>query len=76
MQCLLTLPLDQAPAGRAAPRPLAAFLGTSPASSARAHLETDGDAANAPHAELAGKLRHLQLLWPYLRGEDRPLASA
>lgn len=75
MQCLLTLPLDQRPQDEL-PSPARGFLEHVARIVGAAGAEPGSDAANAPHAELAGKLRHLQLLWPYLRGEDRPLASA
>lgn len=64
MQCLLALPFDVKERGEM-PRPAADFL---------AHLceilEPDG-----PNGELAAKLRHLQFLYPYLRGPDRLLGS-
>lgn len=60
MQCLLALPLDQSPQDEL-PAPSAAVL---------AHL-----AALAEHPQHRSSLRHLQLVYPYLRGPDRPLAS-
>lgn len=63
IQCLLALPFD---AGHyESPRPAADFL---------AHLDEIADPLG-PNGELAAKLRHLQFLYPYLRGPDRLLGS-
>lgn len=60
MQCLLAVPLDQQPQDEQ-PTPSAAVL---------AHL-----AALANHPEHRSTLRHLQLVYPYLRSPERPLGS-
>ncbi len=64
MQCLLALPFDSSRQSES-PRPAADFL---------AHLADIIDPAQ-PNAELAAKLRHVQFLYPYLRGPDRRLGS-
>ncbi|NMF90555.1 hypothetical protein [Aromatoleum petrolei] len=74
MQCLLTLPLDQRPRDEL-PAPARDFLAHLALIAGEIGSEAGGGAAVSPHAELAGKLRHLQLLWPYLRSEESPLAS-
>jgi hypothetical protein len=72
MQCLLALPLD--PDARSeSPQPSAAAL-SFVAEVAGIDPET-GAAAGSPHGELYPKLRHIQLLYPYLRGPDRLLSS-
>ncbi|KIN91586.1 hypothetical protein [Thauera sp. SWB20] len=75
VQCLLTLPLDHQPQDEL-PAPARGFLAHVARIVGDAGAEPAGEADDAPHAELAGKLRHLQLLWPYLRSADRPLAPA
>lgn len=74
MQCLLTLPLAQRPKDEL-PAPARDFLEHIARIAGETGSEAGGGAAVSPHAELAGKLRHLQLLWPYLRREGYPLAS-
>lgn len=71
MQCLMAVPFDAEQQGES-PRPSADFLdrlsrigGTTP----------DAPAADEGYGELAGKLRHLQFVYPYLRGPDRLLGS-
>ncbi len=64
MQCLLALPFDAGHAGES-PRPAADFLD---------HLDEIVDPLG-PNGELAAKLRHIQFLYPYLRGPDRILGS-
>ncbi len=67
LQCLLALPLD--PEAR----------GELPAPSRQALALVRGIAGrnegSEPHGELYPALRHLQLLYPYLAGPERPLAS-
>lgn len=68
MQCLLALPLD-ADAGQEVPVPAPAWT---------AYLtRTVGSALKEGAASLdaASALRHLQWIYPYLRGADRPLGS-
>ena len=66
MQCLLALPFDNT-RGSESPRPAADFL---------AHLaEIVNPAKPNTNTELAAKLRHVQFLYPYLRGPDRRLGS-
>jgi hypothetical protein len=68
MQCLMALPFD-AGHGSESPRPSLDFL---------AHLDEIVDPAGVNtgiNAELADKLRHIQFLYPYLRGPDRQLGS-
>jgi hypothetical protein len=69
MQCLLALPLS-ARAQDELPAPSREFLD---------HIARivglAGSEAVTAHGELADKLRHLQLVWPYLRGGERPLGS-
>jgi hypothetical protein len=60
MQCLLAVPLDQQPQDEL-PAPSAAVF---------THL-----ANLARHPEHRASLRHLQLVYPYLRSPDRPLGS-
>jgi len=63
LQCLLAVPFGSAPQGEV-PRPSPAFL--------------EGlvrMAGGGGYMELAGKLRHLQFLYPYLRAPDRRLGS-
>ncbi|AKU14547.1 hypothetical protein AzCIB_4661 [Azoarcus sp. CIB] len=74
MQCLLTLPLDQRPKDEL-PAPSREFIEHIARIAGEIGSEAGGGATVAPHAELAEKLRHLQLLWPYLRSEEHPLAS-
>lgn len=62
LQCLLALPFAAEQSGES-PRPAADFL---------AHLQ---DIAAEPEGALAEGLRHLQFLYPYLRGPDRQLGS-
>ena len=64
MLCLLTVPLALAPEGEL-PVPAPAFLGYVGELAAR----------TIAAAESAGALRHLQLLYPYLRATGRPLSS-
>lgn len=64
LQCLLALPFDNT-RGSESPRPAADFL---------AHLADIVD-PDGPHAALAARLRHVQFLYPYLRGADRRLGS-
>jgi hypothetical protein len=67
--CLLAVPLE-AEAGRR-PRPSRAFL-----DGVAALTRAAGPRAGEPRAgEAAESLRHLQLLYPYLRGPGRPLGS-
>lgn len=70
MQCLLTLPLDQRPKDEL-PAPARDFL----EHIGRIAEGIGKEAGEDGSSELAGKLRHLQLLWPYLRSAEHPLAS-
>jgi len=63
MQCLLAVPFDADSSGET-PRPSRAFL----------RSLSDGAGSGAA-GESVGKLRHLQFLYPYLRGPDRRLGS-
>lgn len=74
MQCLLALPFDLRPRDEL-PSPSRAFLDHIAEIAGHAGSEGGGGAAVSPHLELAEKLRHLQLVWPYLRGAERPLGS-
>jgi len=63
LQCLLAVPFGADQEGES-PKP------------ARVFLEGLGRMAGDPaHGELGGKLRHLQFLYPYLRGPDRLLGT-
>lgn len=64
LQCLMALPFDAGHGGES-PRPATDFL---------AHLDEIVD-PEGPNDELAAKLRHVQFLYPYLRGPDRILGS-
>lgn len=64
MQCLLAVPFAAAGSGEV-PRPAAEFL----------HLLAEIVDPVRGNGELAPKLRHLQFLYPYLRGPDRRLGS-
>lgn len=74
MQCLLTLPLDHRPEDEL-PAVSQEFLGLLRRTAGEVGSDADGGARASPHVELAGKLRHLQLLWPYLRSEEDRLSS-
>ncbi len=65
--CLLSLPLDPLLQGEhLTPSPdFLQLLG-----------RISGQSGEGVHGELGEKLRHLQLLYPYLRGPGRPLCSA
>ncbi|NTV11388.1 MAG: hypothetical protein HGA47_11525 [Zoogloea sp.] len=71
LQCLLAVPFDLQPEGEL-PVPSVDFLGL--VGRLADALESPGEAASGA-AELGGKLRHMQLLYPYLRGAERPLGS-
>jgi hypothetical protein len=79
MQCLLTLPLDMRPKDEL-PAPARDFLDHIARIAGEVGSEAgggtgDGSPGVSLHAELADKLRQLQLLWPYLRSAEYPLAS-
>lgn len=67
MQCLLALPLAAQPRDEL-PAPEPGFLDLLRAGGA-------GRAGDPDSRAQARRLRHLQFLWPYLRGPDRDLAS-
>ena len=72
MQCLLSVPLASIP-GSERPGPAPAFLDSV---ANVAGVVADGALVAATRGDLADAARHLQLLYPYLRGRDRRLGSA
>nr|WP_211163113.1 hypothetical protein [Aromatoleum diolicum] len=74
MQCLLALPFDLRPRDEL-PAPSREFLDHIAQIAGHAGSEAGGGEAVTPYIELAEKLRHLQLVWPYLRGAEQSLGS-
>jgi len=71
MQCLLTVPLAAIP-GSERPGPAPEFLDCI---AQAAGINADGSLIDESRDTLAEATRHLQLLYPYLRGPDRKLGT-
>lgn len=72
MQCLLTVALAATP-GSERPGPDAEFLGC--VADAAGLNKEDGSLGDESRSPLTEAMRHLQLLYPYLRGPDRKLGT-